>query len=466
MSGHSKLAITQIASDAIVSVLALAFAYWFHYHLYPHFITGNEPPDYHRYVAAAPVLAGCVLGCFAALGVYRYRRGIQFIDELFAVLGAMALTGVVVLALIGLYRGFSYSRLTFVYWWVVASILIATARYWIRREQARRRSHGIGGDRTLVVGQGASASLLIQRMRMFPDYGYQLVGVLSDGLTRGTEFAGVEVLGAAGDLPEVVPAQRVNVIFLALPEMAQDAVLEIMDSCRDAAVEFRIVPSMLELMTTQVTADQLDGIPLLQLRRGLDIDGPKAAVKRAVDLLAGGLALLILSPFLAVVGLLVWATSKGPVLLRQERAGLGGRPFQMLKFRTMQADAEAETGPVWTSREDPRRTPIGRFLRRLSLDELPQLLNVLRGEMSLVGPRPERPVFVREFVRELPRYQDRHRVRPGLSGWAQVNDLRGRTPVEERLIYDLYYIENWSLAFDLKIVLIQLFRVFTHKNAY
>jgi exopolysaccharide biosynthesis polyprenyl glycosylphosphotransferase len=239
-----------------------------------------------------------------------------------------------------------------------------------------------------------------------------------------------------------------------------------MESCDGAGVQFRIVPSMLEIMTTGVMADQLDGIPLLQFRRGLDIDGPKRAIKRASDVLMAGTGLLVLSPLLGVLALLVKLSSPGPVFISQERVGQRGGAFRMHKFRSMRVDAEVKSGPVWAARDDPRRTPVGRLLRRLSLDELPQLWNILVGEMSMVGPRAERPKFVREFASRLPRYQDRHRVRPGLAGWAQANDLRGQTPVEERLIYDLYYIENWSLQFDLKILLITLFRVWSHKNAY
>jgi exopolysaccharide biosynthesis polyprenyl glycosylphosphotransferase len=239
-----------------------------------------------------------------------------------------------------------------------------------------------------------------------------------------------------------------------------------MESCDGVPVEFRIVPSMLEIMTTGVLADQLDGIPLLQFRRGLDIDSWKRILKRASDVLMAGVGLILLSPLLGLIALLVKLTSTGPVFHSQERVGFQGQAFRMHKFRSMRVDAEVKSGPVWASRDDPRRTGLGRFLRRLSLDELPQLWNILVGEMSMVGPRAERPNFVREFAGRLNRYQDRHQVRPGLAGWAQANDLRGQTPVEERLIYDLYYIENWSLAFDLKILLITLFRVWSHKNAY
>ncbi|HLQ62969.1 MAG TPA: undecaprenyl-phosphate glucose phosphotransferase, partial [Candidatus Acidoferrales bacterium] len=428
---------------------------------------GGEPPDLSRYAAAAPVAALCVVSVFATMGVYRRRRGVEFIDELFSVLGAMAVTGLVVFALIGLKPGnFPYSRLTFVYWLAAATVVISLARYGLRRLEARRRARGLGTDSALVVGSGAAADLLIQRIRMFPDYGYRLVGVVADGLHKGSEFGGVTVVGATSDLANLVRGRPVDVVFLALPEAAPDRVLQLVETVRDAGKDVRIVPSMLELMTTRVTADQLDGIPLLQYRRGLDLDGTNAALKRAFDMAVAATGLVVLSPLLAAVALLVRLTSPGPVLLHQERVGKGERSFRMHKFRSMRADAEEGSGPVWAAAGDTRRTPLGRVLRRLSLDELPQLWNILVGDMSLVGPRPERPVFVQEFGGRLGHYGERHRVQPGLSGWAQVNDLRGSTPVEERLIYDLYYIENWSLAFDLKIILITLFRVFTSKNAY
>ena len=462
-----NLAPAQLASDALVAVLALGIAYWARFGLkLPRYIPGGEAPSPGHYLLAAPVLALTVVIVFWLLGVYRHRRGVLFIDELFGVIGALAITAVVVLAMMGLDREFSYSRVTFAYWLLLTGLLAALARYALRRRAAARRAAGIGADRALVIGHGAAADLVIQRVRMFPDYGYQLAGVISDVLPAGADFRGVPVLGSTRRLPELVQKERVSVVFVALADVSQEQILQLVDSCRESGAEFRIVPSMLEIMTTAVTGDQLDGIPLLQLRRGLDIDGPAAAGKRAFDVVISGLGLVVASPLLAVIALLVKLTSPGPVLLAQERVGRRGESFRMVKFRTMRSDAESESGPVWATAGDPRRTGVGAFLRRFSLDELPQLWNIFKGEMSLVGPRAERPVFVQEFDASLNHYADRHRVRPGLTGWAQANDLRGQTPVEERLIYDLYYIENWSLAFDLKIILITLFRVFTHKNAY
>ncbi|HEX6548049.1 MAG TPA: undecaprenyl-phosphate glucose phosphotransferase [Candidatus Dormibacteraeota bacterium] len=465
-----RLIAARIVTDFAVGSLAVVVSYWIRYSLNPGHIkpTGGEAPDLHHYLPAAPAVGLLLVVVFAAMGAYRYRRGLQYIDELFATLGALIVTAVVVLAAMGLYRepSFEFSRLVFVDWVVVAGVLLALARYALRRLQARGRKRGVGADRALVVGWGAAADLLVQRIRMFPDYGYQLVGILADGLRPVEELAGVQVLGHVDELPAVVGKGGVDVVFMALSDVSSERLLTLMESCEETGVEFRIVPSMLEIMTTQVTADHLDGIPLLQFRRGLDIDRPSRAFKRAFDVVCAALGLVLLSPLLGLIALLVKLTSPGPVLVHQERVGLEGRVFRMHKFRSMRVDAERATGPVWASPGDPRRTGVGRVIRRLSFDELPQLWNILRGEMSMVGPRAERPNFVREFLGRLDRYQDRLRVRPGLAGWAQANDLRGQTPVEERLIYDLYYIENWSLAFDLKILLITLFRVWTHKNAY
>jgi exopolysaccharide biosynthesis polyprenyl glycosylphosphotransferase len=463
-----RAALPVVASDAIAVAFAFWIAYWFRFNVFPHYIPGVEPPDPRRYVEAAPVLVLVVLGVFLFMNAYNIQRGTQAIDEMFAALRALAVAVVVVFAMIGLYRdgAFTYSRLTFVYWAIAGSVLILLGRYGVRLLRARQWKRGTGVDRVLVVGSGAAADLVLQRIRMFPDYGYKVVGVVTDSLNKGESLSGSDVLGGRSELQRLVGEKDVHVVFVAEPELTPDEILGLADSCRDCGAEFRIVPSLLEIMTTRATADQLDGIPLLQFRHGLDVDAAKATSKRVTDVLIAGLGMVIISPLLALTVLLIKATSPGPALIHQERAGLDERPMQMHKFRTMSANAEAETGPVWASADDPRRTAVGKFLRRFSIDELPQLWNVLVGEMSLVGPRPERPQFVREFKERVPRYADRHLVRPGLTGWAQVNDLRGHTSVEERLIYDLYYIENWSLPFDLKIILITLFRIFTHKNAY
>jgi exopolysaccharide biosynthesis polyprenyl glycosylphosphotransferase len=468
MKSDRRSVVSAVASDLLAALVAFWLAYTFRFHFDPTKIPGGEIPAPARYIEAAPVLAVVVAAVFLFMDVYRVRRGEQFIDEIFAVLRAMAVATVVVFALIGLYKQgqFTYSRLTFAYWAIVAAVLILVARYVLRRLRTRQWELGRGVDRVVVVGSGAAADLVLQRIKMFPDYGYRVIGFVGNGPASSPSLAASNVLGSRADLQRIVREQNVNLVFVAEPTLSQDEILELVDSCRDCGADFRIVPSMLEIMTSRVRADQLDGIPLLQFRHGLDVDAAKATSKRVLDIVISALGMLIISPLLVIIAILVKATSSGPVLLHQERIGLDEKTLMMHKFRTMTDDAESKTGPVWTSATDPRRTPVGKFLRRFSLDELPQLWNVLVGDMSLVGPRPERPQFVEQFKDNLHGYADRHLVRPGLTGWAQVNDLRGQTSVEERLIYDLYYIENWSLAFDLKIILVTLFRIFTSRNAY
>ena len=458
----------RVVADFLMAMLAWAVAYQFRFHVYPRYIPGGEPPDPTHYQLAAPVVGLTVVLVFWLMGLYRLRRGIHSVDELFALIRPTAVAFLVVLAENGLYREqtFTFSRITILYWAVAAIGLMMVARYAVRLYEASLRARGVGVERVLLVGGGVAADLLAQRMRMFPEYGYQLVGLLGEPLDAGLEIGGVPVLGGVDALPQVLQQTPVDAVFFALADTKPDQFLGLIDCCRRLGVEVRIVPGALELMTAPVAGDQIDDIPLLQLRRGLEIEGPKTAVKRLFDVAVAGAGLVLLSPVLGVIALLVKLTSRGPVLIHQERVGMQGRLFDAHKFRSMRVDAEAETGPVWAKADDQRRTAVGKVLRKLSWDELPQLWNIVLGDMSLVGPRPERPKFVKEFSRTLPRYCDRHVVRPGLAGWAQAKDLRGQTSVEERLIYDLYYIENWSLAFDIKIFLITLARVWTHKNAY
>ena len=458
----------RVVTDFVVAVVAWAIAYLFRFHVYPRYIPGGEPPDVRHYVAAAPVVALTVVIVFWLMGVYRQRRGIHSVDELFALVRPSAVTFLVVLAENGLYREgtFTFSRTTILYWGLASVGLLMVARYVVRLYEASLRARGVGVERALLVGGGAAGDLLAQRLRMFPEYGYQLVGALADPVDGGNEVGGAPVLAGVDQLPQVLEETRVDAVFFALPDVKSDHFLSLIDSCRRRSVDVRIVPGTIELMTTGVTGDEIDDIPLLHLRRGLEMQSPKTTVKRAFDVVVAGLGLVVISPVLALIAALVKLSSPGPVLIHQERVGMQGRTFKAHKFRSMRVDAEAQTGPVWARADDERRTPVGRVLRRLGWDELPQLWNIVRGDMSLVGPRPERPKFVNEFSMRMPRYCDRHLVRPGLAGWAQAKDLRGRTSVEERLIYDLYYIENWSIAFDIKILLITLARVWTHKNAY
>ena len=454
----------RVVADFCMATIALGVAYFLRFYAFPIPIPGGQLPNSDRYVQDAPLLAGCTVLVFALTGSYSNERGVIFVDELFGTLKALGASAVFVLAALSLFPPdrLSYSRLTFVLWACVAGLMIGCARFAIRKVERRQRARGIGARRSIVVGNGRAAHQLVQRIKMFPDYGYQLIGVLSSEPTSD-QF---QVVGPIANMAEVIDRNEIDVVFVALPQVDLAGMLDLIASNRRREVEFRVVPSALEVIASQVEPDQLAGIPLLRIRGGLGLAPAESAMKRLLDVALALVSLVVLAPLFGTLAVLIRTTSRGPVLLRQERVGLSGRPFEMLKFRSMRVNAEAQTGPVWTGARDRRRTILGRFLRRFSLDELPQLWNVLKGDMSLVGPRPERPVFVSDFNERIPAYSDRHSVRPGVTGWAQVNDLRGMTSVEERLIYDLYYIERWNLTFDLKIVLTTAFRVFVSKNAY
>jgi exopolysaccharide biosynthesis polyprenyl glycosylphosphotransferase len=448
---------------AIIAAVLLAYGYRFHIDRIP--IPGTEPPAFGYYLAATPVVALIFVSTFAFSGVYRIRRGRPLLDELFAIIGASALAGLITLALTSLYRGFLYSRLVLVYTAIIALALIAVTRIVLRRILTIQQRRGVGTDRVLVVGTGAGSELLLHRMTMFPEYGYTVCGVLDDRLEPGTMFAGSQVVGRVAELPAQVESRKIDQVFLALSGASHEEMLRLIKACDELQVDFRMLPDVFEIITTRVSADVVDGIPLVGVRRS-QVQGLGLLVKRAFDLVVSLILVVVLSPFWLLLALAIRLSSPGPVLYRQERVGQGGKIFTVIKFRSMIADAEAETGPVFTARDDARRTAVGRFMRRFSLDELPQLINIIRGDMSLVGPRPERLFFVERFGAEIPRYLERHQVRPGVTGWAQVNDLRGATSIADRTIYDIYYVENWSLPFDIKIIMLTVGRILFHQHAY
>jgi len=457
--------IIRMGADFAMATIAVVPAYWLRFRVFPVPIPGGQAPGLSQYLYASPGLAGCLVLALALTGNYGTDRGVLFVDELFDALRAVAAVTVVLFAAITIDPSQNYSRLTLVLWLGCGSLLIGCARYAIRKLEKHQRTRGIGAVRALIVGGGAAASRLAQRIRMFPDFGYELVGVLTDD-HAGALVSGGDVIGPIAQLSSAIHERQIDVVFVALPYVEHERLGELVAANRDAQVEFRIVPTTIELVASRVEPDHLAGIPLLRVRRSRESVPALAASKRLFDGTVASAALVLLSPVLVIIALIIKMTSRGPLLITQERVGLNNCTFKMFKFRSMRTNAEAASGPVWASAHDDRRTAIGRLLRRFSLDELPQFWNVLRGDMSLVGPRPERRKFVDEFSAHIPMYADRLRVRPGLTGWAQVNDLRGMTSVEDRLVYDLFYIERWTLTFDLKIVVTTAFRIFTSKNAY
>jgi len=332
---------------------------------------------------------------------------------------------------------------------ISGAFLLLIYRAMMRVALAQLRRRGMGTTRALVVGSGSGAEALIHRLEMFPQYGYELVGVVDELLPGGSEYNRLPVLGDTSELPHFVMNTNVEEVFIALPQVDHRQILRLIATCDDLDVEFKIVPDLLEVITSGVIADDIDGIPIVGVRRSR-LTGANLQVKRVFDTVAAVLLMIPGMPLMAAIAIAIKLDSRGPVLYTQERVGQHGRVFGMHKFRSMVVDAEGESGPVFAARDDPRTTNVGHFLRRTGLDELPQLFNVLKGNMSLVGPRPERPNFVTQFELDIPGYDQRQAV----------------TPIEQRTIYDSYYVESWSLAFDVRILLATVIRVFFHNNAY
>jgi exopolysaccharide biosynthesis polyprenyl glycosylphosphotransferase len=440
--------------------VSVPFGYWLRY------VNAGQALPFGPYIAAIPVVVVLYVVALAINRQYSSWRGRTLVDQLLSLYYGIGFAAVLMLAAIEVANlGQSFSRLTLVPAVLFAAVLMTAERYLLRQYETRLRRRGIGTERVLMVGTGEGGEQLIRRMSMFPQYGFHVVGVASDELHAGGRFVGVPVVGRVTDVASLARRLRVDQVFLALPASQRERLLHLIKMCEDQQLEFKIVPDLLEVMTSRVASNSIDGLPLIGVRRN-QLRGWAAVVKRAIDIVISALLLVVLSPLLLVIAVLMKLTMPGPVLFKQERIGRDKRPFMIYKFRSMIPDAEAQTGPVVAAPGDSRVTWLGRVLRRFSLDELPQLFNVVKGDMSLVGPRPQPTFFDERYSGEVPRYLERQQVRPGLTGWAEVNDLRGAAPIHDRTMYDVYYIENWSLALDIKCVILTAIRLFTQRQAY
>lgn len=468
---------------ALTDAVMVALAFYASYHLRLRTEHVNIGP-FHDYLGMMMVNVISVLLVLFTAKMYHRQRAISHVDELYAVFSAVTMGTIVAIAAIAfLYRqDVNYPRLMMVYSWILTFLFVAVGRLVYARVRWTLQEYQVGQDRVLLVGTGELGRMIHQKILQSPGLGYKVIGYIESGeghnghdhvreqtgpdaVQDSAIICGVPVLGTLDDLHDIVGAFEVDEVIIALPEANQRELVDIIVRAERGRVSIKVFPDVFQIMASEVSIDDLNGLPLLTIR-DVALRGWKLTLKRAVDIVVSAVALIILSPLLLFIALLIKLDSPGAVFYCQQRMGLDARPFWMLKFRSMRNDAEVTTGPVWATPDDPRRTRLGALIRRFSIDEVPQLINVLWGEMSLVGPRPERPVFVEQFKQQIPRYMDRHREKAGLTGWAQVNGLRGDTSIIERTKYDLWYIENWSLSLDFKIMLRTLFRLLTDKNAY
>jgi exopolysaccharide biosynthesis polyprenyl glycosylphosphotransferase len=458
---HQVTALIYATSDLLVTLLAF-FAAW-----YLRFESSLVPvahlPQFQEYAGLLPVIVVVWPVVFYFHGLYQIRRGRSRVDETLTLFIAILLGSLLLTVSNQWIRPvtrpgmesfviFDYSRLFLAFFAGLDLVFVMGGRSIIRRVLMAIRLRGHNLQRILVVGAGALGKEVTRKLLAHRELGFKVVGFLDDDPGKSKRlFEGVPVLGTLTEIDEVLAGGRIDQVFVALPLEAHRKIRRVLQSIARECVEVRMVPDILQYATLKATLEDLDGTPVINLSQ-VPLQGWASLVKRSLDLALTLPTTLVLLPFLPFAALAIWIEDRGPIFYRQERMGLDGRPFEILKFRSMRVHAEASTGPVWATKDDPRRTRVGAWLRRWSLDELPQLWNVLRGEMSIVGPRPERPAFVREFKERLPQYMLRHRVKAGITGWAQVHGWRGNTSIRKRLQYDLYYIENWSLGLDLKIL--------------
>ena len=462
LKAHSRL----LEQGMLVGDLVLVAACWLVAYGLRFYVVGpiqhDVPPLSDYLLMLLPILV--VWGVsFRAFGLYRPRRIGSHLSEAADVAKASTMGVLVLVAVMTFFfRGYDYSRVAIVYFWLLSIAVIWFSRAAFREGLRFARRRGYNLRYAVVVGDGELAAMVAQRMQGRPDVGIQVLGVIGDDKDGP---AGARRLGGYADLRSVLDANTVDHVVLALAHEDYGRLGGLLDAVGDEPVTIHVVPDLLRFASLRGGVEQFEGMPFIHLRES-PLYGWNRLAKRVFDAVFSVAVLAVLGPLLLLIAAAVKASSSGPVLYRQERMGLDGRRFAMLKFRTMLPDAEASSGPVWAGPADARRTRLGGFLRRFSLDELPQFINVVRGDMSVVGPRPERPVFVERFRQTVPGYMLRHKVKSGITGWAQVNGLRGNTSLEKRIQYDIDYIERWSLWLDLKIIALTVVRVIFDRNAY
>ena len=458
-----------VITDALLATWAFVLAYGIRFEsgLIP--VTKGYPPI-DQYINVVPFVALLTPLAFQLQGIYRLRRGRSRVDDFFAVLIGSILAvvlGVVSTLYVQAYyvseeakaRGaYEVSQLVWVLFLVLNVIFTYASREGVRELLERRWRAGIGLKRVLIAGAGDLGRLVADRILQHRELGYQVIGFVDD--RAGGDhigYRGLPLLGTLGEVGDISQREKIDHLYVALPLEEHSKLLDLVEITSRECIDIKVVPDLLQFIALRARLEDLDGLPVINVN-DVPLQGFNAWVKRVLDILLSAVALAIIAVPLAIIAILVKWTSPGPVFDRQERMGLDGKAFNVYKFRSMYVDAEETTGPVWARDNDPRATPLGRWLRRFDLDELPQFWNVLRGDMSIVGPRPERPFFVEQFKHRIPQYMLRHKVKAGITGWAQVNGWRGNTSLEKRIEYDLYYIENWSVTLDLKIMWLTVIR--------
>ena len=464
---HGQLFLTvAIFFDSIVISFSWLAAFYIHFETSwgppPRYVT----PDIDVYLLALIPVWIVFMYSIRICGLYQPQRRKPLSGKVFNIIKVTSLSVLVLAAITFFYREESFSRGVAVYFFCLATILMVVSHLLIHIVLRKMRSLGINVRHVLIAGTGDLAQSVVEKISMHSEYGFKIIGFLTAHTEEiNTEIGGVRVIGALNEISTAIQKYGVNQLFIALPLNAHDEIEAVLYSLGEETVDIKIVPDFLKFMNLQSGVEDLDGLPIVNLAES-PLHGWNIVIKRISDIIFSSIFIFFSSPLLILLAIIIKFESTGSIIYRQERVGLDGNIFDMYKFRSMQVGAEKETGPIWASKGDNRRTRLGAFLRKTSLDELPQLFNVLMGDMSLVGPRPERQVFVEEFKKSIPKYMLRLKMKAGLTGWAQVNGWRGNTSLDKRIEFDLYYINHWSLLLDLKIIFMTFWKGFVNPHAY
>ncbi len=459
-----------IISDSLAIISAFVLSYWIRFYFTP--IVNilpfkGEIPPLRGYIILALIVLPVWLLIFQSRKMFRPKRLVFIFDEFFLI-GRLVTFGIIFsFGLIFFYRVFPYSRVVFVLVWIISIVLITIGRYFVLKYEKTLYNRGKGLKDTILAGNNQTAFDIFKQFKEHKYAGFNIIGFVEEnpGPSNGL-LPDAMKLGTYNDVVELVQKLNVETVLVTIPSSEHEKLFEMMKLSEGENVEFLMVPDFLEVITSSVRVQEIDGIPFLKIK-SIPMNIWNRILKRAFDFSFAFTVMFITSPLFILLSLIVKFTSKGPVFYKQERLSMTGKKFDMIKFRSMVVDAEKNTGAVYVKKGDSRYTPIGEILRKYSLDELPQFLNVLKGDMSIVGPRPEREYFINLFKGKIPKYLERHRVKCGITGWAQVNGLRGSdSSIEKRIEYDIYYIEHWSIIFDLKIIIKTIKEMFFSKAAF
>lgn len=418
------------------------------------------------YMIALPITVLVYLGLYYLFSLYTPKRVQGRRLELWNIVKANTEGIALFLGVLYLIKMMHFSREMLFIFYVINICLEAIARNLIRYFLRSMRRKGYNLKHIVLVGYSRAAEEYIDRILENPQWGYKIRGILDDHIEAGTEYKGIKVLGKIDNLMIILPENRLDEIAITLGLSEYARLEEIVNLCEKSGVHTKFIPDYNQIIPTKPYTEDILGLPVINIRHVPLTNTFYAAMKRVMDIAGAICAIILFSPIMMFSVIMIKLTSPGPLIFKQERVGLHNHTFMMYKFRSMDVQPPEKEKTKWTVKDDPRVTNFGKFMRKTSIDELPQLFNVLKGEMSLVGPRPERPFFVEKFKEEIPRYMIKHQVRPGLTGWAQVNGYRGNTSIRKRIEYDLYYIENWTLGLDVKILFLTIFKGFINKNAY